>query len=60
MAVPRHKTSKMKKRQRRAHHALAGANASACPRCTAPKIPHRVCGNCGFYRGEQKLEVEGY
>lgn len=20
-----------------------------CPRCNQPKLPHRVCGNCGHY-----------
>ena len=24
----------------------------ACPRCGSPKLPHRVCGECGFYRGQ--------
>lgn len=60
MAVPRHKTSKSKKNQRRSHHALAGVNTSDCPRCSSPKLPHRVCGVCGYYKGEKKLEVEAY
>lgn len=58
MAVPRHKLSKMKKRQRRAHHALTGANTNECPRCSSPKLSHRVCGVCGFYKGEKKIEVD--
>lgn len=60
MAVPRHKTSKSKKGQRRAHHALPLKNASECPRCTTPKLPHRVCGNCGYYRDVQKIEVDAF
>ena len=23
-----------------------------------PKLPHRVCGNCGYYAGRQAIEVE--
>ncbi|MBN2711802.1 MAG: 50S ribosomal protein L32 [Planctomycetes bacterium] len=59
MAVPRHKTSKSKKGQRRSHHAMVAPQRSVCPRCNSEKLPHRVCGNCGFYKGERKLEVEG-
>jgi large subunit ribosomal protein L32 len=22
---------------------------SVCPRCGQPKLPHRVCHNCGYY-----------
>ena len=29
-----------------------------CPQCHQPKIPHRVCGNCGYYAGRQAVEVE--
>lgn len=60
MAVPRHKTSKSKKNQRRSHHALAAVNTADCPRCSSPKLPHRVCGVCGYYKGEKKIEVEAY
>jgi large subunit ribosomal protein L32 len=29
-----------------------------CPRCAAPKLPHRVCGSCGYYGGKKRIEVE--
>ena len=58
MAVPRHKTSKLKKRQRRSHHALSAPSFNECPRCSAQKLPHCVCTNCGYYNGEKKIEVE--
>jgi len=57
MAVPRHKTSKMKKRQRRSHDALSPVAHSTCPRCNAEKRPHRVCGNCGHYKGVEKIKT---
>jgi large subunit ribosomal protein L32 len=25
----------------------------ACPNCSAPRLPHRVCMSCGQYGGEQ-------
>ena len=29
-----------------------------CPHCHEPKPPHRVCANCGYYRGRQVRAVE--
>jgi large subunit ribosomal protein L32 len=31
---------------------------SLCPNCAAVKLPHTVCGNCGWYRGRQMLDVD--
>lgn len=58
MAVPKRKTSKSRKRMRRSHHSAAGMALQPCPRCSSPKLPHRVCGSCGYYGGKKRLEVE--
>jgi len=60
MALPKFKRSKSKKRQRRAHDALTPKGRSTCPRCNTEKLPHRICSNCGYYKGVSKLAVEGY
>lgn len=26
---------------------------SLCPQCKRPKLPHRVCIHCGFYKGRE-------
>ncbi|MHC4870789.1 MAG: 50S ribosomal protein L32 [Planctomycetota bacterium] len=59
MAVPKRKTSKSVKGMRRSHDALSVGNLSSCSRCNQPKTPHRVCGNCGHYNNEKKIEVKG-
>ncbi|MDG2023752.1 MAG: 50S ribosomal protein L32 [Actinomycetota bacterium] len=52
MAVPKKKTSKSKTRSRRAAAwKLRSSSRSSCPRCSEAKLPHRVCGNCGWYAG---------
>jgi len=43
---------------RRATHKLTAPNVSGCPRCGAPKLPHRVCIHCGFYKKVDVLRVE--
>lgn len=58
MAVPRHKKSKAAKRKRRTHLVLRAATTGECPQCHAKKLPHRICGNCGYYKDIQKIEVQ--
>ena len=59
MAVPKHKTSKMKTRSRKAANMkLAVPSLVVCGNCGNKIMPHRVCPKCGFYRGKQILEPE--
>lgn len=59
MAVPKKKKSKAKTRSRRASAWTVSAPArSTCPRCGAVKLPHRVCGACGWYNGRQAVDVD--
>lgn len=57
MAVPKRKTSKTRKNWRRAHHALAAPGRANCPNCGASRLPHRVCGSCGHYRGVERIQL---
>ena len=59
MAVPKKKKSKSKSRSNRAGAWKLGVPArSLCPRCGNAKLPHVVCGNCGWYKGRQAIEVD--
>ena len=51
MAVPRNRHSVGRSKRGRAHHALSATQTSACSACGAQKLPHRVCPECGTYRG---------
>ena len=33
-------------------------SASECPNCHEAKMPHRVCPQCGYYKGREVVEVE--
>ncbi len=58
MPVPKRRTSKSRKGKRRAHDALTPVQTVTCRQCNHPRLPHAACGNCGWYRGRQVLEVE--
>lgn len=58
MAVPKFRTSRSKKRKRRAgNKPQVQVAVSECPHCHEPKLPHRVCMSCGYYKGEEVIEV---
>lgn len=58
MAVPKRKTSHARKNKRRSNvWKLDTPNFSRCPECNSLVIPHRVCKNCGKYKGVQVIEL---
>jgi large subunit ribosomal protein L32 len=58
MAVPKRRTSKQRKRLRNTHKAAPAIVIQKCPRCQSMKRPHRVCEECGYYAGEQRVEAK--
>ncbi len=54
MPNPKKRHSKSRQGTRRAKWSLVGGLPclNICPQCGQPKLPHRVCLNCGFYNGE--------
>lgn len=60
MAVPKKRTSKMKKRMRRSHHSYPRFSLARCSHCNAAIQPHRVCHNCGHYGARTIVEMEEF
>ncbi len=58
MANPKRKTSKSRRDKRRSHWALKAPVVTLCPECQEPKLPHRLCMNCGYYKNQMILEIE--
>ena len=57
MAVPKRKTSKTRRDKRRASsYNLPRVTITTCPNSGSPKLPHRVCKECGHYDGKQVVD----
>ena len=57
-ALPKRKISKGRRDRRRAHDQITLTKLVPCETCGEMKLPHRVCKNCGTYRGREVIEVE--
>lgn len=55
MAVPFRRVSKTRGRKRRTHYKIAESTVTTCPKCGASIKPHRVCTECGFYKGKEVI-----
>ena len=58
MAVPKRKTSKSKRDKRRTHQKTQAPNVTTCSQCGEAKLPHRVCTECGSYKGRSVISTE--
>ena len=56
MAVPFRRTSKAVKRKRRTHFKLQVPGMVECPSSGEMKLAHRVCKECGTYKGRTVVE----
>jgi large subunit ribosomal protein L32 len=57
MPLPKRRHSRQRGRKRRTHWKLEAPAPVDCPHCHKPKLPHRVCPNCGWYGGRAVMEV---
>ena len=58
MAVPARKVSKTSGRMRRTHYKISESTVTTCPKCGAKIKPHRVCKECGTYKGKEVVKKE--
>ena len=57
MAHPKRRHSKARRDKRRTHDRLNKPELGLCPHCKRPKLTHRVCPYCGYYKGRQVIEI---
>jgi large subunit ribosomal protein L32 len=58
MALPKRRHSHSRTRTRRAHDFLTAPTVSTCDKCGEPKLPHRLCPNCGAYKGRSVIKLD--
>jgi len=56
MANPRSKWSNTRTKKRRTHYKAEAATVVKCSNCGAPVQYHRVCPECGHYKGKLAIE----
>ena len=59
MAHPKSKVSKQRKRKRRTHQKAELPTLATCSNCGATIQYHRVCPECGHYRGKLAIDMDG-
>jgi large subunit ribosomal protein L32 len=47
----------MRRDKRRAHDFMVAPQLTTCGHCGAAILPHRICPECGYYRGKQAIET---
>jgi large subunit ribosomal protein L32 len=57
MAVPKQRKTKSRVNQRRMHQFIETKILIKCKKCGKPALPHIVCKNCGFYKGQEVINV---
>jgi large subunit ribosomal protein L32 len=56
MVVPAKRLSRSRSRKRRFQkETVKPLNLILCKNCNNLTLPHRICGNCGFYKGRQYI-----
>ena len=58
MAHPKHKISSTRRDKRRTHYKAVVPTVVTCSNCGASVLYHRVCPECGFYRGKAGYREE--
>ncbi len=58
MAVPKKRVSIERRRLRHSNSRKILPQVIKCDHCGKYKLPHRVCRECGMYRGNQILNVK--
>ncbi len=56
MPNPKHRFSKTRTAKRRTHYKAVAPTVSTCSNCGASVLYHRVCPECGYYKGKLAIE----
>jgi large subunit ribosomal protein L32 len=58
MAEPKKRTNNSKQGMRRMHDKVVAASLTYCEKCHEPKESHKICYNCGNYKGNAVIDLD--
>lgn len=58
MAHPSDKLTRSRRGKRRSHDFLVAPAVATCQNCGAVVRPHRVCAECGHYKGKEVIAAK--
>jgi large subunit ribosomal protein L32 len=58
MAEPKKRLTSTRSGNRQSKDALKSNSLISCSNCKTKILPHRVCQNCGYYKGEKVLQLK--
>lgn len=58
MANPKRRTTRSRQGMRRSHQKLKNPTLTSCPQCQEPRLPHRACPSCGYYKNRKVIDVK--
>ncbi|HPK05340.1 MAG TPA: 50S ribosomal protein L32 [Bacteroidales bacterium] len=58
MPHPKRRSSSARRDKRRTHYKAVKPTLIICSNCGAPVLYHRVCSECGYYKGKLTIEKE--
>jgi large subunit ribosomal protein L32 len=56
MPHPKRKLSRARRDSRRGHDKAVASTLGTCSNCGAPTLYHRICNECGYYKGKLAIE----
>lgn len=57
VAVPKQRHTKSRRNKRRLHIFAKVPTLTLCSKCGKPTRPHTICWNCGYYKGQEVIDV---
>jgi large subunit ribosomal protein L32 len=58
MPNPKRRHSATRRDKRRTHDKAAAPQLIKCSQCQSATLFHRVCPECGYYRGHKAIEIK--
>ncbi len=58
MAEPKKRMTSTRSGNRQSKDALGEKTLINCTNCKSKILPHKVCANCGFYKGKKIIDIK--